>query len=75
MVFSVFAFRFAGATQLKQINQSFGQGAKLKMALTIILFVVAFAGLKALPLYVFGGYAITTASHAFAMFRYGAINK
>lgn len=75
LLFATFAFRFAGATQLKQVNQSFGQGAKLKMALTIVLFVVAFAGLNALPLYVFSGYAITTASHALAMFRYGAINS
>ncbi len=72
MLFAFFAFRYAGATKIKQVNQSFGQGAKLKMALTIVLFVIAFAGLHAHPLYVFAGYAITTASHAFAMVRFGA---
>ncbi|GGW96502.1 F0F1 ATP synthase subunit I [Alteromonas halophila] len=70
-LFAVFAFRYAGATQLKQVNQSFGQGAKLKMALTIILFVVAFAGLQAHPLFVLLGYAITAVSHVLAMFRHG----
>ncbi len=70
-IFSGFAFKYAGASKNELVAQSFSQGSKLKLALTIILFVVTFAGLNASPLEVFVAYVVTTASHALAMFRYG----
>jgi ATP synthase protein I len=72
LVFSAFAFRYAGASKNALVARSFSQGSKLKLALTIILFVVTFAGLDAAPLEVFVAFVITTASHALAMFQYGA---
>ena len=72
LVFSAFAFRYAGASKNALVARSFSQGSKLKLALTIILFVVTFAGLDAAPLEVFVAFVVTTASHALAMFQYGA---
>ncbi|KTF05144.1 membrane-bound ATP synthase subunit, F1-F0-type proton-ATPase [marine sediment metagenome] len=43
----------------------------MKLALTIILFVIAFKGLNAAPLEIFLAFVITTASHGLAMFHYG----
>jgi ATP synthase protein I len=71
MIFSAFAFRYAGARNNERVARSFSQGSKLKLALTIILFVIAFKGLNASPLEVFMAYVIITASHALAMFHYG----
>ena len=71
IIFSGFAFRYSGATKNELVARSFSQGSKLKLAFTVILFVVAFAGLKASPLAVFMGYVVTTVSHALAMFHYG----
>ena len=70
-LFAGFAFRYAGARQNNLVARSFSQGAKAKLALTIILFVVAFAGLKASPLPVFIAFAITTTSYWLVMFRDG----
>ncbi len=71
IVFSVFAFRYAGASKNDLVARSFSQGSKLKLALTIILFVIAFKGLNAAPLEIFMAFVITTASHGLAMFHYG----
>ncbi|WP_026376051.1 ATP synthase subunit I [Aestuariibacter salexigens] len=70
LVFAHFAFRYAGASQNQMVAKSFGQGAKLKLFLTIILFVVAFKGLnvQAIPLFV--TFAITTVAQWAAMLRY-----
>jgi len=69
-VFMAFAFRYAGASK-NLVARSFSQGSKLKLALTIILFVIAFKGLNAAPLEIFMAFVITTASHGLAMFHYG----
>ncbi|MEW9797843.1 ATP synthase subunit I [Alteromonas sp. CYL-A6] len=71
-IFAGFAFRYAGATQNNLVNKSFGQGVRVKLALTIVLFIIAFAGLKASPVEVFIAFALTTASQVFALFRYGS---
>ena len=70
-VFMAFAFRYAGASKNDLVARSFSQGSKLKLALTIILFVIAFRGLNAAPLEIFMAFVITTASHGLAMFHYG----
>lgn len=70
-VFMAFAFRYAGASKNDLVARSFSQGSKLKLALTIILFVIAFKGLNAAPLEIFMAFVITTASHGLAMFHYG----
>ncbi len=75
MVFAAFAFRYAGASKNQLVARSFSQGSKMKLALTIILFVIAFKGLNAAPLEVFIAFVITTASHGLAMFYYGAKHK
>ena len=66
-----FAFRYAGASKNDLVARSFSQGSKLKLALTIILFVIAFKCLNAAPLEIFMAFVITTASHGLAMFHYG----
>lgn len=71
IVFTAFAFRYAGASKNDLVARSFSQGSKMKLALTIILFVIAFKGLNAAPLEIFAAFVITTASHALAMFHYG----
>lgn len=70
-VFALFAFRFAGASKNHLVNKSFSQGAKMKLVLTTILFVVAFAGFHAQPVWLFAAYVATTASHALALFWLG----
>lgn len=70
IAFAGFAFRYSGARQNQLVARSFSQGAKVKLALTILLFVLAFAVLKAAPLAVFIAYAITTVSYWLALFRY-----
>ena len=71
IAFAAFAFRYAGASKNQLVARSFSQGSKLKLALTIILFVIAFKGLNAAPLEIFMAFVITTASHGLAMFHYG----
>ncbi len=68
-IFALFAFRYAGASQLRLVTKSFSQGSKLKLATTVILFAIAFAGLKLEPLPVFAGFAIATVSYWLALFR------
>ena len=63
MVFSFFAFRFAGATKKELVMQSFSQGSKLKLAMTIILFVMAYQLTLLQPVFMLIGFAITTATH------------
>ena len=72
VVFTAFAFRYVGASKNDLVARSFSQGSKMKLALTIILFVIAFKGVNATPLEIFAAFVITTASHALAMFHYGS---
>lgn len=72
IVFTAFAFRYAGASKNELVARSFGQGSKMKLALTIFLFVIAFRFLHVVPLVLFMAFVITTVSHALAMFYYGS---
>ncbi|MCV2886522.1 ATP synthase subunit I [Aestuariibacter sp. AA17] len=71
-IFARFAFLHSGASQNQQVVRSFNKGAKLKLLLTMILFVVAFKFLPIEPLTVLIAYALTTASQwvAMLMFRH-----
>ncbi|WP_232365040.1 ATP synthase subunit I [Salinimonas marina] len=69
MVFAIFAFRFSGARHNQQVARSFSQGAKVKLALSIILFVIAFNWLNASPLALFAGFAVATVSHWLALLQ------
>lgn len=63
MIFAFFAFRFAGATKKELVMKSFSQGSKLKLAMTIILFVLAYQLTLLQPVYMLIGFAVTTATH------------
>ena len=67
LVFARLAFKYAGASQNQLVVRSFSQGAKFKLFLTIILFVVAFAALNAQPVPLFANFAATTAAQWVAM--------
>lgn len=66
-VFAAFAFRFSGASKSQLVMQSFSQGAKLKLILTVILGIVAFKGLQMAPLPLFAGFIVITISQWVAM--------
>lgn len=68
-VFSFFAFRFSGARQSQAVARSFSQGSKVKLAMTIGLFVVAFNALDLVPIPLFLGYIAATAVYWTAVFR------
>ncbi|GBL06141.1 ATP synthase subunit I [Glaciecola sp. KUL10] len=67
--FAYWSFRYAGATKKKLVVQSFNQGLKVKLMLTIILFVIAFSQFNAHPLPLIGAYVIITVSQWAAMFH------
>jgi len=67
--FAYWSFRYAGATKSKIVVQSFSQGLKIKLALTVIFFAIAFSQLNASPLPLMGAYVLAMVSHWFAMFR------
>lgn len=62
MLFVAFAFRYAGARQIQLVYKSFQQGSKLKLALTIVLFllILRWPNVQAMPL--FGTFVITMLS-------------
>ena len=68
-IFALFAFRYSGASKNELVVRSFSQGAKLRLVLAVILFVVAFKFLHAIPEAVFAAFAVTTVSYWLAMFR------
>lgn len=68
-LFTFFAFRYAGASKIEMVAKSFSQGSKIKLALTVILFAIAFGGLKIDPLPVLIGYAVATVSYWLALIR------
>jgi len=59
MVFAQLAFKYAGASQNQLVVRSFNQGSKLKLFLTILIFVMAYqwTDIQAMPLLV--SYVIT----------------
>ena len=67
--FAYWSFRYAGATQSKLVVQSFSQGMKIKLALTVVFFAIAFSQLNAAPLPLMGAYVVAMVSQWFAMFR------
>lgn len=58
-IFAHLAFKYAGASRNELVVRSFNKGSKLKMFLTIILFILVYqwANLQAMPLLV--SYVIT----------------
>lgn len=66
--FAYWLFRYAGATKNELVAKSLSQGMKIKMALTTIIFVIAFAQLAVEPLFMLGAYAIVMVSQWVAMF-------
>lgn len=67
-IFAFWVFRHAGATKNELVAQSFSQGMKLKLFLTILFFVIAFSHLNAHPLPLLGAYVITMVSQWLAMY-------
>lgn len=67
LVFTYFAFRYSGATKKHLVMKSMSQGSKLKLAATIILFVMAYKLLPTAPVALLVGFAITTATHTFSV--------
>ena len=59
-VFALLAFRYSGARQNEKVVRSFSQGSKLKLALTIILSVMAFKWWQLEPLPLFGTFIMAT---------------
>ena len=68
LVFARFAFKYTGASQNELVVRSFSQGSKLKLLVTVLLFVGAFRWLEALPMPLFGGFALTMATQWVALF-------
>jgi ATP synthase protein I len=67
LVFTFYAFRYSGASKRHLVVKSMSQGSKLKMACTIILFVMAFTHLPDAPVALILGFVITTATHTIAV--------
>lgn len=67
-IFAYWVFRYAGATKNELVAQSFNQGMKLKLFLTVIIFVIAFSQFNAHPLPFLGAYVITMVSQWLAMY-------
>jgi ATP synthase protein I len=67
--FAYWSFRYAGATKSKLVVQSFSQGLKIKLVLTVIFFAIAFSQLNAPPFPLMGAYVLAMVSQWFAMYR------
>ena len=57
--FAFFAFRYSGASQIELMVQSFNRGAKLKLYITVLMTIVAFAGLNLEPIPFFIGFMVS----------------
>lgn len=66
-VFALLAFRYSGASQNEQVVRSFSQGSKLKLALTVILGVMAFKWLQLEPLPLFATFIMATVAQWIAL--------
>lgn len=58
-VFAFFAFKYSGARQTKLMVQSFSRGTKLKLYITVLMTVIAFAGLNLEPFPLFIGFMVS----------------
>ncbi|WP_395338969.1 ATP synthase subunit I [Ningiella sp. W23] len=67
-IFAYWMFRYAGASKNNLVAQSLSQGMKIKLALTTIIFVIAFSQFDVHPLPLLGAYAIVQVSQWLAMF-------
>ncbi|MFT4836940.1 MAG: ATP synthase protein I [Psychromonas sp.] len=74
-IFSKLAFKYAGASQNELVVRSFNKGSKLKIFLTIILFILVYqwANLQAMPLLVC--YVITLLAQWPIIIFMGRVNK
>ncbi|WP_448567635.1 ATP synthase subunit I [Thalassotalea ganghwensis] len=61
VVFALKAFRYAGASKAQLVAKSFYSGAKLKLALTAILFALAFKFLVLVPSAFLTGFCLVLA--------------
>jgi ATP synthase protein I len=68
-VFAFFAFRYSGASQIKLMVRSFNNGAKLKLYITVLMAIVAFAGLNLEPLPLFIGFMVSNFCQWAAMIK------
>jgi ATP synthase protein I len=75
ILFSKLAFKYAGASRNELVVRSFSKGSKLKMFLTIILFILVYqwAHLQAMPLLVC--YVITLLAQWPIIIFMGRVNK
>ena len=55
-IFAYWVFRYAGATKNQEVARSLSQGMKIKLALTTLFFVIAFAQFGTHPLFLLGAY-------------------
>jgi ATP synthase protein I len=69
-IFAYWVFRYAGATKNHIVAQSLNQGMKLKLILTILIFVISFSVFKAQLLPLLGAYVITMVSQWTAIYRF-----
>ena len=67
-IFAYWVFRYVGASKNQLVAQSLNQGMKIKLILTVIIFVIAFSQFSAHPIFLLGAYAITMFSHWLSMF-------
>lgn len=63
LAFTHYAYRYSGATKAQKIMRSMSQGSQLKLALTIILMVMAFKYLPPAPAALLVGLAVTTVTY------------
>jgi ATP synthase protein I len=69
-IFAYWVFRYAGATKNHIVAQSLNQGMKLKLILTILMFVISFSVFNAQLLPLIGAYVITMVSQWTAIYRF-----
>jgi ATP synthase protein I len=69
-IFAYWVFRYAGATKNHIVAQSLNQGMKLKLILTILIFVISFSVFNAQLLPLIGAYVITMVSQWTAIYRF-----
>lgn len=76
VLFSFFAFRFAGASKNRLVVKSFAQGSKLKLFSAIFLFTVAYQWEALIPLVLLVSYAVVLLSQwPIIMFIHKRTNK
>lgn len=62
MIFAFLAFRYAGASQNRQVVRSINKGSKLKFIFTIVLFVLVYKWPNLQPLPLLISYVVTLMS-------------